>query len=66
METAVFLIGSVYGGPCADCRLRPEPTAEVVLVLMPGETQSDLRCFPDEEIVDTQDIRSQKINQRGC
>ena len=48
METAVFLIGSVYDSPGADCCPCSEPTAEVVLVLMPRKTQSDPRCFPDE------------------
>ena len=64
IEAAVVAVGWVYGCPCADGGLRVKSVSEIEFVLMPRETEPDFRCLPDEQRIDTEDIRAEDIDER--
>ena len=49
IETTVLTIRSINSRPRPDCRFCIKPIAEVELVLMPRETEANLRCLPDKQ-----------------
>ena len=51
VETTIPLVRGVYGHPRSNRRLRGESAAKIEFVLVPGESQTYLRCLPDEEVV---------------
>ena len=64
IETPVFAICWVNSRPRPDGRFGIKSIAKVELVLMPRETESNLRCFPDKQIIDAKDVRAENINER--
>ena len=48
VETPVLPICWVDSRPCPDSRLRIKPSAKVELILMPRETETNFRGFPDK------------------
>ena len=51
VEVAVFLVRCIDSRPGAHSGMHAKAFTKVELVLMPGETQTDLGCFPDKEDV---------------
>ena len=64
VKATVVAVRWVYGCPCADGGLRVKSVSEIEFVLMPRETEPDFRCLPDEQRIDTEDIRAEDIDER--
>ena len=63
VETTVLAIRRVDSRPCSNSRLGIKPSAKVEFVLMPRETETNLWGFPDKQRVDTEDIRTEDVNE---
>ena len=66
VETPVLTIRRIDRCPRPDSGFSIKPIAEVEFVLMPREAETDLRCLPDEQIVDTEDVWTENINEWVC
>ena len=63
VKTAVSAICRIDSRPCSDGRFGIKPITEVEFVLMPRETETDLRCLPDEQVIDTEDVWTEDVNE---
>ena len=63
VEATIFAIGGVDCCPGADGCCGFEPFAKVKFVLVPGESQSDFGCFPEEEVVDAQNVWAEYVEE---
>ena len=63
IEATVLLVCWIDSCPRSDSRLRPKPSAEVEFILMPRETETNLRCFPNKQRVDAENIWTEDVNE---
>ena len=64
VEATVLSVRGVDSSPRPDSCLRIEPSTEVELILMPRETETYLGGFPNEQCVDTENIRTKQVDKR--
>ena len=63
VERTILSICCVNSRPCPDSRLCIKPIAEIEFVLMPRETETDLRCLPDKQIIDAEEVWTENVNE---
>ena len=65
VEATVFSVCWVNSRPRSDSCFGIKPRTEVEFVLMPRETETDLGCLPDKQIIDggCPDRRCQQVDR---
>ena len=63
VKTAVLPICRVNSGPRPNGRIGLKPAAEVELVLMPRESETNLGGLPDKQIVDAEYIWTEQVDE---